>query len=240
MHREHQRWFSPSLSRDMELLVFGHAGARVVVFPTSMGRFFDWEGRGLVGQTLGEQLNRGWIQLFCVDSVDNESWYCEGRPMADRARRHAQFDDYVFREVLPFSAAKNANPYLIVTGASFGGYHAVNFGLRHPDKVNRILSMSGLCDIRRFTNGYYDETIYFHNPVDFIANEHDATRIDMLKRQDIILAVGREDSLCGSNEQLSRVLWSRGIGNALRVWDGFAHDWPVWDRMLRLYLAGHD
>jgi esterase/lipase superfamily enzyme len=240
MHREHQRWFSPSLSRDMELLVFGHAGARVVVFPTSMGRFFDWEGRGLVGQTLGEQLNRGWIQLFCVDSVDNESWYCEGRPMADRARRHAQFDDYVFREVLPFSAAKNANPYLIVTGASFGGYHAVNFGLRHPDKVNRIFSMSGLCDIRRFTNGYYDETIYFHNPVDFIANEHDATRIDMLKRQDIILAVGREDSLCGSNEQLSRVLWSRGIGNALRVWDGFAHDWPVWDRMLRLYLAGHD
>jgi esterase/lipase superfamily enzyme len=26
----------------------------------------------------------------------------------------------------------------------------------------------------------------------------------------------------------------------LRVWDGFAHDWPVWEKMLNLYLAGHD
>jgi esterase/lipase superfamily enzyme len=27
MHRQHQRWYSPSLQRDMELLVFGSAGA---------------------------------------------------------------------------------------------------------------------------------------------------------------------------------------------------------------------
>ncbi len=36
MNREYLRWFSPSLQRDMEMLVFGHAGARVLVFPTSM------------------------------------------------------------------------------------------------------------------------------------------------------------------------------------------------------------
>jgi esterase/lipase superfamily enzyme len=38
MHREHHRWFSPALGREMELLVFGHSGARVIVFPTSQGR----------------------------------------------------------------------------------------------------------------------------------------------------------------------------------------------------------
>jgi esterase/lipase superfamily enzyme len=42
MHREHVRWFSPRLERDMQLLIFGHAGARVLVFPSSMGRFFEW------------------------------------------------------------------------------------------------------------------------------------------------------------------------------------------------------
>jgi esterase/lipase superfamily enzyme len=31
----------------MELLVFGHAGSRVLVFPTSMGRFYEFEDRGL-------------------------------------------------------------------------------------------------------------------------------------------------------------------------------------------------
>jgi len=46
MHREYQHWYSPSLGREMELLIFGHAGARVLVFPTSMGRFFEWEDRG--------------------------------------------------------------------------------------------------------------------------------------------------------------------------------------------------
>ena len=40
--------------------------------------------------------------------------------------------------------------------------------------------------------------------------------------------------------ELSGKLWAKGIGNALREWDGFAHDWPVWERMLHLYLFGHD
>ena len=49
MNREYHKWYSPSLSRDMELLVFGHAGLPVIVFPTSMGRFFDYENRDMIG-----------------------------------------------------------------------------------------------------------------------------------------------------------------------------------------------
>ena len=33
---------------------------------------------------------------------------------------------------------------------------------------------------------------------------------------------------------------AHGIGNALRIWDGWAHDWPYWERMIRLYIGGHD
>lgn len=238
MNREYHRWYSPSLHRDMELLVFGHQGARVVVFPTSMGRFFDWEGRGLTG-TLAEHLNRGWMQLYCVDSVDGESWYGR-RPPHERVARHEQYHNYVLNEVLPFSAARNPNPFLITTGCSFGGFHAVSFGLRHPERVGRVLSMSGLCDIKRFADGYYDDTLYYNNPIDFIPGEHDPARLAALRRQDIILAVGRDDPLVGSNQNLSRVLWGKGIGNALRVWDGWAHDWPFWHKMVTLYIGGHD
>ncbi len=62
MNREYHRWHSASLDRDMELLVFGHAGARVLVFPTSMGRFFQWEDFGMIA-ALGQHLEDGWLQL---------------------------------------------------------------------------------------------------------------------------------------------------------------------------------
>ena len=54
------------------------------------------------------------------------------------------------------------------------------------------------------------------------------------------LAAGRTDPLLWQSECLSGRLWGKGVGNALRVWDGFAHDWPAWAEMLRLYLGGHD
>src|SRR6266852_4455347 len=145
MNREYHRWYSPSLERDMELLVFGHAGARVLVFPTSQGRFFQWEDSGMI-TALGEHLEQGWLQLFCVDSVDSESWYARWRSPAEQARRH----------------------------------------------------------------------------------------------MDIILATGRDDSACSNNESLSSILWGKNIWHALRIWDGWAHDWPWWQQMIKMYIGGHD
>ena len=46
--------------------------------------------------------------------------------------------------------------------------------------------------------------------------------------------------LRAGNERLSTLLWSKGIGNALRLWDGWSHDWPYWEKMIHLYLSGHD
>src|SRR3954447_23767477 len=121
MHREHHAWHSPALDRRMELLICGHAGARLIVFPTSMGRFFEWEDRGMMG-TLGEHLEKGWLQCFCVDSVDAESWYAKWKHPGDRAWRHVQYENYLVDEVLPFTAHRNSSPFLITTGASFGAY----------------------------------------------------------------------------------------------------------------------
>lgn len=189
---------------------------------------------------VGESIEKGWLQLYCVDSVDSESWYCSWAHPAGRAYRHSQYDAYLYNEVLPFSEQKNANPFLITTGASFGGYHAMTFGLKHADKVSRILAMSGLYEIRRFTGGYSDDNVYFNNPMQFIPNENEPTRLARLRALDIIMATGREDRLMQSARDLSGVLWAKGIGNALREWDGWAHDWPFWEKMLSLYIGGHD
>lgn len=125
MHREYHKWYSPRLNREMELLIFGHAGARVLVFPTSMGRFYEYEDRGMVAN-LTDHLENGWLQLYCVDSIDGESFYNNWAHPADKIRRHVQYEDYILHEVLPLSQSKNPNPFLIAHGCSFGAYHAVN------------------------------------------------------------------------------------------------------------------
>lgn len=239
MHRAYHRWWSPSLHRDMELLEFGHGGARVIAFPTSKGSFFEWEDRGMP-RALSHMLNNGWLHLTCVDGVDSESWYAYHTHPGARAWRHEQYTSYIINEVLPWSQWRNGHPFTVLTGASFGAFHALSIGLRYPDRVNRVLSMSGLADIKGFLGGYHNETVYFQNPMDFLDNEHDGWRLDCLRRQDIILAVGKGDQLLHQNRELSSKLWAKGVGNALREWDGFAHDWPVWYKMAQMYIGGHD
>jgi esterase/lipase superfamily enzyme len=239
MKRDFHRWYSPSLERDMELLVFGHAGARLLVFPSSMGKFFEWEDRGMTG-ALREHLERGWIQMICVDSVDSESWYARWKHPGDRAWRQVQYENYLLHEVLPLTYQINDNPFLITSGASFGAYHAVNFAFRHPHLVGRVIGLSGIYDISDWTDGYSDDTVYFNNPMAYIANEHDWGRLAALKRMDIIIVTGADDPMHSSSEALSGVLWRKDIGNALRVWDGWAHDWPWWKQMITQYIGGHD
>ena len=59
--------------------------------------------------------------------------------------------------MLPLSRQRNPNPFVITAGASFGAYHAMNFALRHPDLVGRVLAMSGMFDVERWVGGYRDD-----------------------------------------------------------------------------------
>ena len=59
-----------------------------------------------------------------------------------------------------------------------------------------------------------------------------------MRRLDIIMAVGGEDPNFDNNRWFSEMLWGKGIWNALRIWDGWAHDWPWWHQMVQLYTSG--
>ena len=101
MQRQYIKWHSPSLHRDMELLAFGDRGFPVLVFPTSGGRFCEYEDRGMVN-ALRPKIERGELQVICVDSVDQESWYNRSIHPADRLHRQNAFDAYLANEVAPF------------------------------------------------------------------------------------------------------------------------------------------
>ncbi len=220
----------------MELLVFGHAGVPAIVFPSSCGRFFEFEDRGLVG-SIGYKIDNGEIQLYCVDSVDAESWYNRNVPPRWRIARHVQYESYVMEEVLPLVRLKNHAPHLISVGASFGGYHAANIALRHPGAFTGFLSMSGAFDITRFLHGYYDQDVYFNTPPHYLPNMSDPWFYDRYRRSTYILATGWDDHCLGENQRLATIMGAKSIPHNLYIWDSYnAHDWPTWQRMMQHYL----
>src|ERR1700683_1006266 len=99
MRREYHKWLSPHLSRDMELLVFGHGGDPVLFFPTRTARFFDYEDWQVI-DALRKKIETGVIQVYCVDSVDRESFYARDVPPAERILRYLQYEKYILREVM--------------------------------------------------------------------------------------------------------------------------------------------
>ena len=88
--------------------------------------------------------------------------------------------------------------------------------------------------------GFYNETVYSHNPVDYVAGEREWWRVEQLRRLDIILTAGQTDPLRYATDDLSRALWAKEIWHAVRVWDGFGHDWPHWYKMVPKYIGGPD
>jgi esterase/lipase superfamily enzyme len=236
MKREYHKWLSPALGRDMELLVFGHAGIPALVFPTSCGRFFEFEDRGMIN-VVHDKLEQGRLQLFCVDSVDSESWYNRNVPPRWRIARHMQYEQYLMQEVLPLIRQQNQSIQLASVGTSFGGYHALNIALRHPDVFSAMLSMSGAFDTSSFLSGYYDEDCYFNIPMHYLPNISDPWYLHRYRRNTYLLATGVHDQCWNANERMAQVFRDKSIACRLDVWgDNTGHDWPWWQRMLETYL----
>jgi esterase/lipase superfamily enzyme len=171
----------------MELLVFGHAGAKVIVFPTREGRFYEYENLRMT-EVLRDKLEKGFLQLFCVDGIDSESFYCRWAHPSGRIQRHRQYEEYILNEVLPFMGLKNPHPCVIVHGCSLGACHALNIAMRHPHLFRKLAAFSGRYDLTinvegfpDLFEGYYNEDVYFHTPTHFLPNLTCAQRLAHLR-----------------------------------------------------------
>ncbi len=236
MNREYAVWDSPILGRKMELLWFGHAGRPMIWFPTSKGRFYQNEDFGLIGP-VGDRIEAGAVQIACVDSVDDESFYADHRHPAQRIARHDQYDRYVYEEVVPWVREKGKTGSRIATlGTSFGAYHAVNFGLRHPDVVDKVIGFSGKYDIHSFLDGYWDQTVYFHCPTAYVPNMN-GDWIWKLSRMDICIVTGETDNILEGSRRMIRILESKGVPHRGHIWGApYGHDWPWWKEQIRHYV----
>ena len=242
MNREYHKWFSPSLQREMELLVFGDKGEPVLFFPTRTARFYDYEDWQVI-EALRLKIGAGQLQVICLDSIDKESFYARETPPAQRIRRHLQYEQYILQEVIPFIQQKNPHPTLIAAGCSLGAYHAANLAFKYPHLFHKMVGLSGRYDLTTsmehfddLFEGVRNEDIYYNMPGQFIPNLEDPFIIHLLKAIEIIFVVGEKDVFLENNLSLSNALWSKGIWNALHLWDGESHKARYWRHMVQLYL----
>ena len=236
MKEEHIRWYTPHLSREFDMLTFGHAGYPVIAFPTSLGRYYQNKDFHLI-DSVAYMVDAGQVKIYCPDGIDEQSWYNKSIHPADRVRTHMAYENVILHDVVPHAQRDTGRHRVCVAGASFGGYHAANFAFRHPDVVGYMISLSGSFDIKPFLDGYYDDNCYFNNPVDYLPGLNDPWQLDQIRNMGIVLNTGEWDICRGANEHLSRILHDKGIPHWLDIRPGAIHDWPAWNETFPIYLS---
>ncbi|MFY0254613.1 esterase family protein [Chitinophaga sp. 30R24] len=232
MTENYLKWHSPSLGKEFEMLVFGERGYPLLLFPTSMGRYYESKDFGLIA-AISWFIKEGRIKVYCPDSIDAISWYNKHIPPRQRAYNHLCYDKMLMEEILPRISAETGRERIVAAGCSFGGYHAANFAFRHPERVSYLFSLSGTFDIKNRMDGYYDDNVYFNSPADYIPdNQHTD-----LWRMGIILGAADKDVTRPQNERLSSILTNKNISHWLDIRPHSTHDWPAWREMLPYYLS---
>lgn len=232
MKEEHFKWYSPTLSKDIEMLVFGDAGYPVILFPTTMGKHNECRDMKLV-ESARWFVEQGLVQIYCPDGINELSWYNKKIHPAQRAQNHVWYDEFIMNELVNRICDEKGLQKVAVAGPSFGGYQAANFAFRHPEKVSHMFSMSGSFDIKSFVDGHYDNNVFFNNPVDFMPGANHPELWNMK----IILGAGERDICLDATKKLAGILAQKNIPFWYDERKWAEHDWPLWIEMFPHYLS---
>lgn len=248
MKTEWFKEYSSNLGRDMEFQVYGHAGKPVLVFPSQDGRWFDYADNGMI-DTAAPYIDAGRIQMFCIDSNDQNSWSrVNDWDNRNRIEQQEAYYHYVVDELVPriydINTAANGGHKadgILTTGCSMGGFHALNFLLRRPDIFSGCIALSGAYNARLFFPDYMDDLVYNNSPVDYINGmPYDHPYVEMYRHRDIIICCGRgawEHPMQEDAQRMKELFEYKNIPAWVDFWgNDVAHDWPWWRKQLPYYL----
>jgi esterase/lipase superfamily enzyme len=232
--------YSPAIGADGGVIAFGHYGRPLLVFPSQQGHRWDFESNGMIG-AVANLIEDGRVKVYCVDSFDAGSWDAP-LPLEAKARRHELFEDWIVDQVAPWIHDDSGGyQEIMVTGCSFGAYHAANVALRRADLFPLALCFSGVYDLAALGGGERGESFYFNNPMDYVKNLSGDHLEWLRSRVSLLLVCGRgqwEDTTGALDGTLAfaSVLADKGLRHEVDLWGhDVPHDWPSW----RAQLAHH-
>jgi esterase/lipase superfamily enzyme len=240
MEKHFDNWYSDALQKDMPLVRYGNNGFALLMIPTAGADFLEYERFGLIDY-LVPFTDSGKMQIFSINTVNNESWLNNNMLPEHKAIRHNQFNVYVFNEVIPYIKSKTPeHTPVIACGASLGAYHSMNLFLKKPDLINGAICMSGVYELAEYTKGYWDEQVYFNSPMQYMPNLTDSYFLDKIRASNhihIYTGSGSHEDP-EANKRFSEVLSSKSISHDLSIWgQEINHDWPTWRAMLPHILS---
>ena len=244
MQTYYTKWYSPSIGKEMEIKVYGHAGRPVLFIPCQDGRFFDFESFKM-DQVWAPWIESGQCMVFAIDTLDKETYSADYESFW-RIRRHEQWFSYITNEVVPFmqSMANDRNgwtgtPGCIAFGCSLGATHAVNLFFRRPDLFDGLLALSGIYDSEYGFPGYMDELVYSNSPVHYLAGmSPDHPYIQQYNQHKGVIVVGQGPwELTDSTIRLRDIFFQKGINVYVDIWGhDVAHDWDWWYKQVPVHL----
>lgn len=239
MERILDSWYSPGLQRQMEIVVYGHAGFGLLMFPSAAADYLEYERFYLI-DSIRHLVDSGRIRVFSINSINSESWLNHEIPPRQKAVRHQQYNNYIETEVVPYMRnAIGGSAAVITAGVSLGAFHAANVLFRRPDLFDGVVGMSGIYDLKRYSGGYWDEDVYFNSPMDYLPNLQDAGILGQLraKRHIHFLSGSGPYEDPSATQAVSNLLNMKHIPHNIEIWgDEWGHDWPTWREMFPSYL----
>ena len=243
MNRRHTSLWSPAIGAEGRVIAYGHGGRPLLAFPSQEGPAWQYEERGMVN-AVADLIEAGRLKVYAVDSFDSDSWYRKDVPLETRAQLHGLYEDWIVNQVAPFIRDDSGGTAeIVVTGVSFGAYHAANFALRHADLFPLAICQSGVYDVSVVGGGERGDAVYFNNPADYVSHLG-GDHLDWLRGQVNLLLVcgqGQWEDTTGALDSTRRFaiqLAEKGIRHELDVWGhDVPHDWPSWRAQIAHHLA---
>jgi putative tributyrin esterase len=186
-------------------------------------------------------------RLIIVVPEGKDGWYTDG------AVANEKFESYFVEELMPDVSRRfrtiEARAGRAVAGLSMGGYGALKFGLKHPDKFVFAASMSGALAASSWhaqdplpafvkpsiarVYGADNNPVRASNDIYKIVREMPQERVASLPY--FYLDCGTEDGLLSNSRDFAALLVERKIPHEYRQLPG-NHGWTYWDRQVQEVL----
>jgi len=208
------------------------------------GHYSDWLSKTKLTQYATQ------YRLIIVTPEGNDGWYTDGAAVPTD-----KYESYILEELIPdverrFRAIK-AREGRAIAGLSMGGYGALKFGVKYPERFIFAASMSGALDAATInvdnprstwealrvsvqqTYGSLGSATRAANDLHRLIRDFPAERLASLPF--LYLDCGTGDHLIATNRELATILLERKIPHEFRQLPG-KHDWVYWDRQVQEVL----
>lgn len=203
------------------------------------GSYSDWASR----TNIEEYAFRRDVLIVMPDGADG--WYTDSATVAGD-----KYESFLIEELIPEIDIKfrtlSDRRHRAVAGLSMGGYGAIKFGLKYPEKFSLAGAFSGALDapqrgqnhqfLRPSINSVFgadDSRTRRDNDIFRLVREMPAEKIKELPF--FYLDCGTEDWLFQTNRDFAGLLFEKKIPHEFRQLPG-KHDWKYWDAQVREFL----